>query len=266
MPIIVNPDKADFMLSVTSGGFGVYVIDEVLDYGHPPPSPGFVGSWVLCGSSVSSGGHPWSPPANVTNSTDNIPLYSSSGLGAYSVNGELYTFIATPSAALDYVIPGGTLSTYDTGISVVESSVYGLATVIISGTTHYVITSANGRVWQSLDFVTWTEVTSGFIPVPAPSTITQGDLNNANNNAPPGVTFVFGTPSELCAGGVNSHTGPPFATRQEGGAIEYNVPNNNISTRGGAIELTASITGPLPPAVGQGGLVERVGIPVRQEG
>lgn len=247
-------NQYDYRVVVTSGGFGLYYIEEDI-----LPS-GFYGSWVLCGS-VTVGDVPWSPPAGI------IGGNNGAGAGAYSINGVLYTFVVVLSPSS--LIPGSTpivvvpFTTTNTGISVVEETTYSLAS---NGDGYYIITSANGRVWTSTDFSTWTEVTGSFIPAPASAVITQADINNANSNAPPGLTFVFGAPSLLTEGGVNSHTGPPFAMQQKGGAIEYNVPNNNISTRGGAIELTASITGPLPPAVGQGGTREQTGLPVRQEG
>ena len=240
--------QIDYMVDVTTGGFGVYWIAEEFS-----PTPGFVGSWSLCGT-VSSGGRPWSPPAS---------LYGNNGngvLGAYSIDGVLYTFAANYS-------PLGVVST-NTGIAVEESALYGVSVVSYPypTATQYIITSSKGGMWESTDFVTWTDISSQLPQSPSEQTITQSDIDNANASAPPGVTFVFGSPVALCGGGVNSHTGPPFATSNHGGAVEYNVPNNNISTRGGAIELTASITGPLPPAVGQGGTREQTGLPVRQEG
>lgn len=239
--------QIDFRLDITSGGFGVYWIQEELS-----PTPGFIGSWELCGA-VSSGGHPWSPPSNV----------DSQGNGAYSVNGELYFFQAQGPSPPGRLVAD--LIITDTGIAVVESTLYGYT---YTGREPYLllIIGANGKMYKSSDDGdTWAAVTSS-LPTPPSVVITPDDINNANNTAPPGLTFVFGTPEPICGGGVNSHTGPPAPMQTGGGGIEHAFKNIAVSARAGVVGLTASIVGPIPPVINQGGLVERAGIPVRSRG
>ncbi len=254
MPPII---QIDYRLLIASGNFGVYWIVE-----EQAPYPGFIGSWALL-NTVSSGGNPWSPPANVVNAP--LILVSGACIGAYSINGALYTFTAQYPPSLLSTDRGILVST-NTGILVAESTLYSVAAIFIGATWTYIISSANGNMWQSTDFIHWTNVTSGFVPAPTNQMITQPGLNNANNNAPPGISYVFGTPQTLCEGGINEHTGPPYSINKEGGAIYHVQPPKAVTVDGGVIELTNSITGPLPPVVGQGGFFERVGIPVRTEG
>ena len=244
--------QIDYRLLISSGNFGVYSIEE-----ETSPTPGFIGSWALVGTVSGAGG--WSPPANILN-----PYPGFAGTCAYAVNGTLHICLAHNGWDAGF-------TTVDTGIVVAGSTLYS----IFSDGSVLMITSGAGRSWIATDIspfftdgvFSWTELSPGLLGLaPSPPTLTQADLDAANATAPPGLTFVFGTPTPLCLAGVNSRTSPPFAMQSEGGGMEFAHVNNNISARAGALCLTAAITGPLPPAIGQGGVLGRTGKPMRQEG
>jgi hypothetical protein len=208
---------------------------------------------------ITSEGDPWSPSSNIT--------YD--GHCAFSRNGEVY--VVTCSVGSGIVIT-------DTGINIPETGdrFYGFSELLSSdGHTYYLITTSDGIVYRQIDSLTgtWTNLTSDFITPPAPTggiTISAADIAWANAEfGSLGFEFGVASPEPITGGGINEHTGPPFAMKTQGGIIEHAQANFPVKTQAGIIELTAPGTGTGPNGtspVAQGGLYEKVGLPVRQEG
>ena len=94
----------------------------------------------------------------------------------------------------------------------------------------------------------------------------QVGIDNANAQAPAGLTYIFGGPTDLTQGGTNIHTGPPFHMQTIGGSIEHAQNNFAVNVQGGSIELTNHIASFPPPTITQGGGIIRAGIPVKVQG
>lgn len=258
MPSII---RDDFYLVVAgdNNSFAIYQQQE-------SESSGFIGSPTLY-ATITSMGQVWSPPSNMVANATNA-----AGQCAFSRDGEIYITRCTY---------GGGIVITDTGINEPEigSRFYGLSTLLSSdGHQYYKIMASDGKVFHAVDTVTsgaWTEETSSgypyFMVPPTPTSeikITQADLDWANTQFP-GYVFSFGLPVSLVEGGANEHTGPPFTVRTESGIMEFVNQPTAVSISGGVVDLAALATGTGPGGGSQlscAGMVDKVGLPVKQEG